>query len=793
MIKERLQSQSPSSVLMFSGLLLAVIVNFFPAPFIYSNQIFLGNALAITLAILYGPRFALIASVAASTVTYVYWQHAIGFVPFALEVLVVVFALHIKRSILIVGLLFWLTLGPAVVYGSYHIFSDFSATGIQTITLKYVLNGILNILLGYVLFQIIRVQKLEKSVRFRISTSQLLLNSGFFIALSISTLIIYFWLFTVNKELYSQLETRAINFSNVIQQTTANHLEKHALAVSTLATTVTEIGSTEKVNELLHHTGTLYPAFITMLASDKNGELIATSPNEMLAIAQASGVTNVGDRDYFKEAKTSGTLYLSNAFKGQGFGNDPIVAISAPYYINNTFAGVIEGSLNLAELHGFLLPGARHYANYMITDAAGTIVYASPQLMIESLEQLSKMPLGTAANNSPQLIFHAPSRTEYIIYATVLPSSGWSSISFIPVSEYEQKLSSYLFGSYLLLLLLSIVFGVITFLVAKVLTNPIAALIQSINEAKRTGNIIPTAKHKLGYLEEMNALISGYQEFTTTLNKTMRSLQLSTLLNEDLNTRLQEINETLEQRVQERTEQLELALESIKAANNMKSVFMANMSHEIRTPLHGILGMTEVLLHQEHSNEVRQQLEVIQQSGQHLQAILNDILDFSKIEAGKLSIEKSPVQLIPFVQNLAKNYQALASRKGLTLNTELAPNLPSEVMLDAVRVRQILSNILSNAIKFTDTGEVTITVHYQQKELVVAITDTGIGIQEQDLQRIYQPFQQLDSSGARKYEGTGLGLAISMQLATLMGAELECTSTVGEGTTFRLTINAKAL
>lgn len=793
MIKEHVLSEAPSRAIIFGGLLLAVLINFFPAPFVYSNQIFFGNAIAITLAILYGPRFALIASIAASTVTYFYWQHTLGFFPFALEVLAIVFALHIKRSILIVGLLFWLTLGPAVVYGSYHLFSDFSTTGIQTITLKYVLNGILNILLGYVVFHIIRVLKLEKSVRFQISTSELLLNSGFFIALSISTLIIYFWLLTVNKELYSQLETRAINFSNVIEQTTANHLEKHTLAISTLATTVTELGSTNKLAELLQHSGALHPAFITMLASDKSGELIATSPTDMLAIAETRGITNVSDRDYFIEAKASNALYLSNAFQGQGFGTDPIVAISAPYYINNSFAGVIEGSLNLAELHGFLLPGAQHAPAYMITDAAGAIVYASPELMMPALQQLPNTPEFNSMSISPQFIFHALSRNEYIAYRKVLSPSEWSAISFISVSEYEQKLSSYLFGSFILLLLLSLIFGVITFLVAKVLTNPITTLIHNITEAKRTGSIIPTAKSKMGYLEELNALTSGYHEFTVTLNKTMRSLQLSTLLNEDLNQRLQEVNENLEKRVQQRTEQLQLALASVKAANATKSSFMANMSHEIRTPLHGILGMTEVLLMQKHSSEVEKQLEVIQQSGQHLQAILNDILDFSKIEAGKLNIEKSPVPLKPFIEQLVASYQGVAARKGLLLSTEMARDLPNEVMLDAVRVRQILGNILSNALKFTDIGSVIVTVNYAQEQLLVAITDTGIGIAAHDLDRLFEPFQQLDSSGSRKYEGTGLGLAISMQLAALMKAKLECSSMVGKGTTFQLSITAKAL
>ncbi|MCH8493538.1 MAG: hypothetical protein LAT53_09930 [Idiomarina sp.] len=793
MIREHVATQPKSLVLMLSGLLLAVFVNFFPAPFIYSNQLFFGNAIAIAFAVLYGPRFALITSLAASTVTYIYWQHALGFIPFALEVLVVVFALHIKRSILISGLLFWLSLGPIVVFALYYLFSDFSATGIETITLKYILNGIMNILLGYILFHLVRVLKLEQSVRYRITTSELLLNSGFFIALSISTLIIYFWLLAVNKELYSQLETRALNFSNAIQQTTDNHIEKHILAIRTLANTITETAAIEYHHNLLQNTGRLYPAYITMLATDANGELIATWPSDMLARAQESGITNVRGRDYFQVAKESGSAFVSNAFRGQGFGNDPIVAISAPYYLHDQFAGVIEGSLNLAELHEFLLPDTQHDANYIIADGSGSVIYASPELQLSPLQELGQTLSNYTYSNQPTPVVYAPTGNEYVTYQVRLPRSGWSITALIPMGEYEQKLSNYLFGSFALLLILSILFGTITYLIARILTKPIGVLINHINTAKSNNDIIPLEKQEIGYLKELNDLTSGYHDFTVNLNKTMRSLKRSNVLNEELNNRLQILNTSLEKRVLQRTEQLELALESVKAANEMKSSFMANMSHEIRTPLHGILGMTEVLLHQQHPEDVQQQLQIIQQSGQHLQVILNDILDFSKLEAGKLSIHRKPINIASFIHRLADSYQANASKKGLALNTYLDNNLPSMLLIDEVRVRQILGNLISNAIKFTDKGSANIQVSYANNTLTIAIIDSGIGISESDMKRLYQPFQQLDDSGARRYEGTGLGLAISMQLAQLMGATLECKSTVGSGTTFTLALKVKAV
>ena len=793
MIREHVVSEPKSQVLMLGGLLLAVFINFFPAPFIYSNQLFFGNAVAIALAVLYGPRFALIASLAASTVTYMYWQHGLGFIPFALEVLVVVFALHIKRSILISGLLFWLILGPVVVFALYYLFSDFSATAIETITLKYTLNGILNVLLGYLIFHLVRVLKLERSVRYRITTSELLLNSGFFIALSISTLIIYFWLLAVNKELYSQLETRTRNFSNVIQQTTHNHIEKHILAIRTLANTITETATVEHHHKLLENTGKLYPAYITMLATDATGELIATWPSDMLSRAQDSGFTNVSGRDYFEVAKQSGSVFVSNAFRGQGFGNDPIVAISSPYYLDNQFAGVIEGSLNLTELHDFLLPGAQHYANYIIADGAGSVIYASPELQLSPLQELRQVFPRHTTITQPTPIIYPTTGNEYITYQIRLPQSGWSVTALIPMVEYEQKLSNYLFGSFALLLILSVLFGAITYLIARILTKPIGVLINHINTAKSNNDVIPLEKQEIGYLKELNDLTSGYHDFTVNLNKTMRSLKLSNVLNEELNDRLKTVNENLELRVLQRTEQLELALESVRTANEMKSTFMANMSHEIRTPLHGILGMTEVLSHQKHSGDVQQQLKIIQQSGLHLQVILNDILDFSKLEAGKLSIHEKPINVGKFIHQLADSYQANANKKGLTLNTYLNNNLPTMLLIDEVRVRQILGNLISNAIKFTDTGSINIQVSCENDTLIIAIVDSGIGISKSDMKRLYQPFQQLDASGARRYEGTGLGLAISMQLAQLMGAILECKSTFGSGTTFTLVLKAKAV
>ncbi|WP_421133437.1 ATP-binding protein [Alteromonas sp. A079] len=534
---------------------------------------------------------------------------------------------------------------------------------------------------------------------------------------------------------------------------------------------------------LLH---TYYPEFLTFLITDSEGEIQHAHPPNLMEIALINNKTNVSYRPYFRIPMEGGELYLSDVFRGTGFGDDPIVAISAPITKENgVSAGIVEGSLSLqsfATIDALNLPGF----SLLLEDQKGDVIYASDALGFAPLLKAPEYPCG---NKCELDIQNGPNNKPWFRMTTPMSSAKWFLSYYYDKERLYTMMSRYLLTDLGLLFLLSLLGTFTGYCVSRLIELPIRRLINHI------ANFSPAHDAKLSqlpaktlHITELALLSDEFLKLERRLTFAFDELEKARVNEKNLNVELAELNKSLEQRIREKTHDLRDALTEAKAASVAKTQFLANMSHEIRTPMNGIIGSCDLLLEHEMSEAAKKRAGVIAHSATNLLMILDSILDWSKIESGKLIKDDYDVCVSAQLEACCSLYEQAAGYKGVDVTVACSARLPAYITTDGGKLSQILNNLVSNAIKFTHQGSVTIHGDYVDNTLLITVSDTGIGIPSHKVSDIFGQFEQADASTTRDFGGTGLGLAITKGLVEFLGGTIRAESELGKGTTFSVTI-----
>lgn len=759
--------------------LLGAAINLLPAPFNSDALFAYGFAASTFVAMRYGLRLALLSSLIVAFPLLLFSLN-----PFVIllifQNLLIAYTCYRQSSSRLVSatILYWLFVALPV-FGMQLVWFGESAGIVEAgVFLTNFINALASSLIGHFAFIAVSIlwpsddqPPIKMGFLFRYFFTGL-----FFYAITTVTFVyIGFFQREQNAELHSYLEQR----SSVIAQQVDEFIQNHARALAITNSAIQD--APEAADKRLADLADSYPGFLTFLRTDERGFISHAYPQRLLQLVTASAQTDVSYRSYFTEPQRTGESYVSSAFQGRGFGDDPIVALSSPYFVDGVFAGVTEGSLDLSSFSHYDRREIHPLVALIITDEKGSVVYASKVLDAKPLQSVNSV-LCVADQCDP-----FKPQQDWLLSKVQSPEYGWQVTKLFPEKTFDKQVSRYIVIAIALLLFLTMLANVASRLVAVAFSKPLNALIRNFNKFDPVNPSFESIEFKSRqYLQEIAELDKGFDELRMRLVQLFGQLNLANSKQEKFNHELTKLNSSLEHRVSEKTSSLEVALKQANQASEAKSRFLANMSHEIRTPMNGILGACQNLRRVDMDEKSRRKLDVIQQSAKALMDILNGILDWSKIESGKMTLDSVVFDLPKQLTNCVELHRFSAEQKNIELTFSHAEDMPEYVKGDCTKLNQILNNLCSNAIKFTEIGFVRVSARYHRGNLIVEVKDSGVGIKNDQLKQVFEEFAQADVSTTRNFGGTGLGLAISQGLATLMGGKLSLESEVGIGTTVTL-------
>ncbi|MBU2278739.1 MAG: response regulator [Gammaproteobacteria bacterium] len=546
-------------------------------------------------------------------------------------------------------------------------------------------------------------------------------------------------------------------------------------------------------NQLLPALTSQMPEYISALVTDARGNVLSFYKKDAPGPAQSG--SNVADRSYFSEPRRTGQPFVSDTFLGRTLGEDQLFAVStilAGAQHHADFKGVLEVSVNLQQLTSAITPTDNDISHRVLLDREQKKIWGTAD--DRPLGQL--WSVGSPSDPMPRQFMRyswfntfgpisLTQNSSHLLLVNNISPSQWQLKYFIDTEFFVKRYHMFLTVALLLALLL---LESIAALSRAFITRYTKALEQLATSATSwqpdaPPQTRPTFQQSATEIEMLAGTIHDMQSRVSSSRIAMqKSMQ-----------QIVTFNNELEQRVQNRTEELELERDKANQLASIKTRFLANMSHEIRTPITVIKGFTEQLLLKIQGPDALL-MRRIQQNTEHLQRLVDDILDTAKIDEGKMRLDLQHFHLHTLISSVTDSIEALATQKGLRLIVQLSAAEELMVWADPFRLKQILLNFLSNAIKFTKTGEIRVELQrLPDASLQISVVDQGVGIAPEQLPLLFKAFSQADTSTSRHFGGTGLGLYISQQLAEAMQLQISVQSTQDEGSSFNLLIPAALL